>query len=126
MLSLLLSTSCLLDISTNIVRISLLGFSFVAYFREQHCLFPHCLMTNIPTWRLKKYWNPIREIHQKSGVPIREIREKSESRPSAKLNPREIFEFRGRRHPRNLIPAKFNTIKVLQMKMSSNIVVALL
>ena len=28
MLSLLLSTSCLLDISTNIVRISLLGFSF--------------------------------------------------------------------------------------------------
>ena len=53
MLSLLLSTSCLLDISTNIVRISLLGFSFVASFREQHCLFPHCLMTNIPTWRLK-------------------------------------------------------------------------
>ena len=60
----------------------------------------------------KKYWSPIREIHQKSGVPIREIREKSESRPSAKLNPREIFEFRGRRHPRNLIPAKFNPIKV--------------
>ena len=71
MLSLLLSTSCLLDIIC-----------------------------------------PIREIHQKSGVPIREIREKSESRPSAKLNPREIFEFRGRRHPRNLIPAKFNPIKV--------------
>ena len=62
----------------------------------------------------KKYWSPIREIHQKFGVPIREIREKSESRPSAKLNPREIFEFRGRRHPRNLIPAKFNPIKVIK------------
>ena len=76
-------------------------------------------MTNIPTWRLKKYWSPIREIHQKSGVPIREIREKFESRPSAKLNPREIFEFRGRRHPRNLIPAKFNPIKVVTCLINS-------
>ena len=77
-------------------------------------------MTNIPTWRLKNT-SPIREIYQKSGVPIGEIREKSESRPSAKLNLREIFEFRGRRHPRNLIPAKFNPIKVDYSTMDYNI-----
>ena len=39
-------------------------------------------------------------------------REKFETGSSAKLNPREMLKFRGRGDPRNLIPAKFNPLKV--------------
>ena len=54
-------------------------------------------------------------IKKNSSSPSAKLnpREKSESRPSAKLNPREISKFRGWGNTQNVIPAKFNHIKVI-------------
>ena len=43
---------------------------------------------------------------------LRSSAKKFVSRSSAKLNPREMSKFRGLLEPRNLIPAKFNPLKV--------------